>query len=159
MKKKSLLHTSTTSRVIDEERRVVGVSNTSDAYNSINNVKVLPEQTYNRSVKAKQTSEELTLHFELLQENADVTAVLRHAQQGKLLQVTMFYDSYLLLQEGNKCFESDKNSKYVNEQPCALQEELNALTIYQKLCHGVVTHDRFLKSNDKSETQTMNSPF
>ena len=34
------------------ERRIVGVSNTCDAIISINDVKVLPEQTDNRSVKA-----------------------------------------------------------------------------------------------------------
>ena len=53
----------------------------------------------------------------------------------------------------------DKSSEYVNEQQCALQGDLNELAMYQNLCHDVVTHDKPLKSNDKSETQTMNSPF
>ena len=56
--KKSLSHTS---RVTDEERRVIGVSNTSDAINSIKDVKMLPEQIDNSSVKAASKSNRSTV--------------------------------------------------------------------------------------------------
>ena len=71
----------------------------------------------------------------------------------------MFYDSTLLLEVGNKCFELNKSYDIVHEQQFALPEDLNGTAMYQKLCHGVVTHDKLLKSNAKSETQTMNSTF
>ena len=168
------------SRVTDEERRVVGASNPSDVIKSIRDVKVLPEQSNKGSVKAtsknliagwmwnrpetfivdngwqdfrsgtllvdtqqileeethlvmcehlvvqtegtldytmtetmkehrslafasnNETSEEMSVQLELLQKSAEVTTVPQDVQQGKLFQVTMFYDSDLLLEKGNK---------------------------------------------------------
>ena len=49
-----------------------------------------------------ETSEEMSVQLELLQEMAEVSTVPQDVQQGKLFQVTMFYDSNLLLEEGNK---------------------------------------------------------
>ena len=49
------------SRVTDDKRRVVGASNSSDAINSINDVKVLPEQSNNGSVKATSKSNRATV--------------------------------------------------------------------------------------------------
>ena len=60
------------------------------------------------------------MQLELLQEMAEVSTVLQKVQQGKLFQVTIFYDSTLLLEEGNKCFELNKSCGLVNEQPYAL---------------------------------------
>ena len=57
IEKKSLAHTS---RVTDKER-VVGVSNTSDAINSSSDVKVLPEENDERSVKAASKSNRSTV--------------------------------------------------------------------------------------------------
>ena len=71
----------------------------------------------------------------------------------------MFHDSILLLQEGNKCLEMDKSSRFVNEQHFALHQNFNGIAMYQKLCLDVVTHDRSAKGNTKNETQTMISPF
>ena len=48
------------SRVTDEERRNVGVSNPSDVIKSINDVKVLPKQSNNGSVKATSKSNRTT---------------------------------------------------------------------------------------------------
>ena len=45
-----------------------------------------------------ETSEEPSVQFELLQKSAEVTTVPQDVQQGKLFQVTMFYDSNLLLE-------------------------------------------------------------
>ena len=39
---------------------------------------------------SKQSSEEMSVQFELLQEKAEVSTVLHYVQQGKLFQVTMF---------------------------------------------------------------------
>ena len=80
-------------------------------------------------------------------------------RQGILFQVTVFYDSTLLLEEGNKCFELNKIYDIVHEQQFALPEDLNGTAMYQKLDHGVVTHEKALKSNAKGETQTMNATF
>ena len=63
-----------------------------------------------------ETSEEPSVQFELLQKSAEVTTVPQDVQQGKLFQVTMFYDSNLLLEEGNKCYEFVKSYDFVNEQ-------------------------------------------
>ena len=54
---------------------------------------------------SKQSSEELNVKLELLQESAENTTVQQDIQQGKIFEVTMFHDSTLLLEEGNKCFE------------------------------------------------------
>ena len=56
-------------------------------------------------------------------------------------------------------FELNKRYDIVHEQQLALPEDLNGTAMYQKLCHGVVTHDKPLKSNAKGETQTMNATF
>ena len=72
-----------------------------------------------------ETSEEPSVQFELLQKSAEVTTVPQDVQQGKLFQVTMFYDSNLLLEKGNKCYEFVKSYDFVNEQPYTLPEDLN----------------------------------
>ena len=108
---------------------------------------------------SKQTLEDSSVQFELLQERTEVSTVLQDVQQGKLFQVTVFYAGTLLLEEGNKCFELNKSYDNVHEQQFALPEDLNGTAMYQKLCHGVVTHDKPLKSNAKGETQTMNATF
>ena len=105
-----------------------------------------------------ETSEELSVQFEMLQESAEVTTGLHKVQQGKLFQVTMFYSVTLLL-EGNKCPGLSKSYGFVNQQQFALHENLNETAMYQKLCHGVVAHDKPLKSNAKGEAQTMNASF
>ena len=51
-----------------------------------------------------ETSEELSVQLELLQEMAEVSTVLQKVQQGKLFQVTVFYDITLLPEERNKCY-------------------------------------------------------
>ena len=107
---------------------------------------------------SKQTLEDSSVQFELLQERTEVSTVLQDVQQGKLFQVTVFYAGTLLLEEGNKCFELNKSYDMVHEQQFALRD-LNGTAMYQKLCHGVVTHDKPLKSNAKGETQTMNATF
>ena len=48
-------------RVFDEERRVVGAANTCDVIKSISDVKVLPEQSNNGSVKATSKSNRTTV--------------------------------------------------------------------------------------------------
>ena len=107
-----------------------------------------------------ETSEEPRVHFELLQgRSAEVSTVLRDVRQGKLFHVTVFYDSTLFLEEGNKCFELNKSYDIVHEQQFALPEDLNGTAMYQKLCHGAVMHDKPLKSNAKGETQTMKATF
>ena len=62
-----------------------------------------------------ETSEEFSVQLELLQVMAEVSTVLQDVLQGKLFQVTMFYDSNLLLEEGNKCLEMDQSYDLVNE--------------------------------------------
>ena len=107
-----------------------------------------------------ETSEEPRVQFELLQgRSAEVSTVLRDVRQGKLFHVTVFYDSTLFLEEGNKCFELNKSYDIVHEQQFALPEDLNGTAMYQKLCHGVVMHNKPLKSNAKGETQTMKATF
>ena len=58
---------------------------------------------------SKQTLGESSVQHELLQESAENTAVQQDIQQGKIFEVTMFHDSTLLLEEGDKCFEFDKS--------------------------------------------------
>ena len=48
-----------------------------------------------------ETSEEPRVQFELLQESPEVSTVPQDVQQGILFKVTKFYDSNLLLEEGN----------------------------------------------------------
>ena len=106
-----------------------------------------------------ETSEEPSVQFELLQKSAEVTTVPQDVQQGKLFQVTMFYDSNLLLEEGNKCYEFVKSYDFVNEQRYTLPEDLNEIVMYQKLCHVAMKHEKPAKSNAKTETKVMNATF
>ena len=101
-----------------------------------------------------ETSEEPSVQFELLQKSAEVTTVPQDVQQGKLFQVTMFYDSNLLLEERNKCLELDQSYGFVKEQQCVLQEDLNELAMYQKLCHVTVTRDKPVEGNVRDDKQT-----
>ena len=103
-----------------------------------------------------ETSEEPSVQFEMLQESAKVTTGL---QQGILFQVTMFYDSTLLLEEGNKCFELDKSYDIVHEQQLELQDDWNEGPMYQKLCHVVMKDYKPVKSNAKCEAQAMEATF
>ena len=52
-----------------------------------------------------ETSGEMSVQLELLQEMAEVSTVLQKVQQGNLFQVMMFYAVTLLLEEGNKYLE------------------------------------------------------
>ena len=106
-----------------------------------------------------ETSEELSVQLELLQEMADLSTVLQKIQQGKLFQVTIVYDRTLLLEGGNKCFELNKSCGFVNEQPFALQDYWKEEAMHRKLCHGAVKHDKPVEGNARGETQTMNSTF
>ena len=106
------------------------------------------------------TSEEPRVQFELLQgRSAEVSTVLQYVQQGKLFQVTMFYDSNLLLEEGNKCIELDQSYDLVNEQRYTLPEDLNEIVMYQRLCHVAMKYDKPAKGNAKNETQIVNATF
>ena len=106
-----------------------------------------------------ETSEELSVQLELLQEMAEVSTVLQKVQQGKLFQVTVFYDITLLLEERNKCYEFVKCYDFVNEQRYTLPEELNEIVMYRKLCHVAMKHDKPAKGNAKIETQIVNATF
>ena len=103
--------------------------------------------------------EESSVHFELIQESIDISTVLHYVQQGKLVRVTMFYDSYLLLEDENKCFELEKTYFIVHEQLFALQDNWNEDAIYQKLCHVALKHDKPVEGTAKDETQTMKASF
>ena len=52
-----------------------------------------------------ETSGEMSVQLELLQEMAEVPTVLQKVQQGNLFQVMMFYAVTLLLEEGNEYLE------------------------------------------------------
>ena len=78
-----------------------------------------------------ETLEEPNMQCELLQERAEVSTVLQDVKQGKLFQVTNLYAGTLLLEEGNKCFELDKNSRFVNEPHFALHENLNETAMHE----------------------------
>ena len=106
-----------------------------------------------------ETSEEMSVQLELLQKSAEVTTVPQDVQQGKLFQVTMFYDSDLLLEKGNKCYEFVKSYDFVNEQRYTLPEDLNEIVMYRKLCHVAMKHDKPAKGNAKVETQIVNATF
>ena len=106
-----------------------------------------------------ETSEEPSVHFELLQKSAEVTTVPQDVQQGKPFQVTMFYDSNLILEERNKCYEFVKSYDFVNEQRYTLPEDLNEIVMYQKLCHVGMKHDKLAKGHAKIETQVVNATF
>ena len=107
----------------------------------------------------EKTSEESSVQFELLQECAEVITVQQDVQQRKLSKMTMFYDSTLLLEEGNKCFEFVKNYGFVHEQQFALQDGWNEGVMYQKQCHVAMKDDKPVKGNAKCETPSMNATF
>ena len=104
-----------------------------------------------------ETSEGPRVQLELLQEMAEVSTVLQDVRQGKLFQVTVFYDITLLLEERNKCYEFVKKYDFVNEQRHTLPGDLNEIVVYQKLCHVAMKHDKPAKSNAKVETQIVNA--
>ena len=106
-----------------------------------------------------ETSEEMSVQLELLQEMAEVSTVLQDVRQGKLFQVTVSYDITLLLEERNKCYEFVKCYDFVNEQRYTLPEDLNEIVMYQKLCHVAMKHEKPAKSNAKTETQVVNATF
>ena len=108
---------------------------------------------------SKQSSEELNVKLELLQESAENTAVQQDIQQGKIFEVTMFHDSTLLLEEGNKCFELDESYGFVHEQQFALLDDCNEEAMYRKLCHVAAKHDEPVECNAKGETRTMIATF
>ena len=108
---------------------------------------------------SKQSSEELNVKMELLQESAENYAVQQDTQQGKIFEVTMFHDSTLLLEEGNKCFEFDESYGFVHEQQFALLDDCNEEAMYRKLCHVAAKHDQPVECNAKGETRAMIATF
>ena len=106
-----------------------------------------------------ETSEELSVQLELLQEMAEVSTVLQKVQQGKLFQVTVFYDITLLPEERNKCYEFVKSYDFVNEQRYTLPEDLNEIVMHRKQCHVAMKHDKPAKGHAKIETQIVNATF
>ena len=83
---------------------------------NLNLIKTEMRQEHRRLpfASSKQTSEELSVQVELLQESAEVSIVLQHVQHGKMFPVTMFYVGNLLPEEGNKWFDLDKSYGYVH---------------------------------------------
>ena len=108
---------------------------------------------------SKQTLEESSVKFERLQESAEVTSVLQHVQQLKLFRVKTFYDSTLLPEEGNKCFELVKSYGFVHEQQFALQDGWHEGAMYQMLCHVAMKQDKPVEGNTKGELSTMKAQF
>ena len=108
---------------------------------------------------SKQTLGESSVQRELLQESAEVFTVQQDIQQGKIFEVTMFHDSTLLLEEGNKCFEFDESFGFVHEQQFALLVDCNEEAMYRKLCHVAAKHDEPFECNAKGETGTMIATF
>ena len=108
---------------------------------------------------SKQALKESNVHFEQLQESAEVTTVLQHAQQANLFLVTTFNADTLLLEERNKCFGFVERFEFVHEQQFALQDDWNERVMYQKLCYVVMKHDKPVKVNAKGETHNVNAPF
>ena len=66
--------------------------------------------------------------------------------------VTTFYADNLLLEEGNKCFDSVKSYGFV-------QEDWNDGAMHRKVCHVAKKHDTPVEGNAKIETQAMTEPF
>ena len=108
---------------------------------------------------SKQSSEELNVKLELLQESAEVFTVQQDIQQENIFEVTMFHDSTLLLEEGNKCFEFDKSYGFVHEQQFALLDDCSEEAMYRKLCHVAAKHDKPVECIAKGETRTMIATF
>ena len=106
-----------------------------------------------------ETSEEMSVQLELLQEMAEVSTVLQDVRQGKLFQVTVSYDITLLLEERNKCYEFVKCYDFVNEQRYTLPEDLNEIVMHRKQCHVAMRHDKPAKGYAKIETQVVNATF
>ena len=106
-----------------------------------------------------ETSEEFSVQLELLQVMAEVSTVLQDVRQGKLFQVTVFYDITLLLEERNKCYEFVKCYDFVNEQRYTLPEDLNEIVMHRKQCHVAMKHDKPAKGHAKMETQVVNATF
>ena len=77
----------------------------------------------------------------------------------KLFVMAMFYDSILLFEEGNKCFDFVKSYEFEHEQQFALQDDWNEGVMYQKQCHVAMKDGKPVKGNAKCETQTMNASF
>ena len=71
----------------------------------------------------------------------------------------MFYDSNLLLEGGNKCYEFVKSYDFVNEQRYTLPEDLNEIVMHRKQCHVAMKHDKPAKDHAKYETQIVNATF
>ena len=103
-----------------------------------------------------ETSEELSVQLELLQEMAEVSTVLQKVQQGKLFQVTVFYDITLLPEERNKCYEFVKSYDFVNAQRYTLPEDLNEIVMDRKQCHVAM---KPAKGHAKIETQIVYATF
>ena len=91
------------------------------------------------------------MRFELLYESAKVYTVLQNVQQVILFKVTMFYVDIQLPEEGNKRFEVDERYGILNEQDFTLQECLSGTAVYQRLCRGVMKHDKPVNDDTKSE--------
>ena len=108
---------------------------------------------------SKQTLGESSVQHELLQESAEIFTVHQDIKQVKIFEVTMFHDSTLLLEEGNKCFEFDKSYGFVHEQQFALLDDCSEEAIYRKLCHVAAKHDKPVECNAKGETRTMIATF
>ena len=108
---------------------------------------------------SKQTLGESSVQHELLQESAEIFTVHQDIKQGKIFEVTMFHDSTLLLEEGNKCFEFDKSNGFVHEQQFALLDDCSEEAMYRKLCHVAAKHDEPVECNAKGETRTMIATF
>ena len=108
---------------------------------------------------SKQTLGESSVQHELLQESAEIFTVHQDIQQGKIFEVTMFHDSTLLLEEGNKCFEFDKSYGFVHEQQFALLDDCSEEAMYRKLCHVAAKHDKPVECNAKGETRTVIATF
>ena len=108
---------------------------------------------------SKQTLGESSVQHELLQESAEIFTVHQDIKQGKIFEVTMFHDSTLLLEEGNKCFEFDKSYGFVHEQQFALLDDCSEEAMYRKLCHVAAKHDKPVECNAKGETRTMIATF
>ena len=103
-----------------------------------------------------ETSEELSVQLELLQEMAEVSTVLQKVQQGKLFQVTVFYGITLLPEERNKCYEFVKSYDFANEQRYTLPEDLNEIVMHRKQCHVAM---KPAKGHAKIETQIVYATF
>ena len=56
--------------------------------------------------------------------------------------MTKFFDSNLLLEEGNKYFEFVKKCGFVHEHLNALQDDWIEGDRYQKLCHVAIKHEK-----------------